>query len=138
MSTDHETVDAVGESNDQTDLGNKQSKEHSKGVGQYFSLDTIDKLLEFARGAQPAPIYASYPGIHVPYELLKREGWKDKVSSLADMWVAVGIPTLLRSVDPNLMTKFRVQTTSEEQKHAQVGRLSYPLMTLYELLACFD
>ena len=89
------------------DLGIKQSEQHALGIGQHFAPGIIDEVYEFAQTAQAPPIYTSHSDIPVVYELLKREGWREKILHLAESWTQVSITHLSKRAE-NLTLKVRI------------------------------
>lgn len=65
------------------------AEESSARIGQGLSEEDIADISQFIEDAAPNVRYRANPDIDVIYEILEKEGWEDKVSALADRWVAV-------------------------------------------------
>ena len=58
-------------------------------VGNGFSQEEIGDASTFVEDAETADIWRQHPEELVPYEMLEKKEWRERVSNWADIWASV-------------------------------------------------
>lgn len=64
-------------------------EEQPGAVGQGLSSDDIADASNFIEDAETAAVWRMNPDKVVPYEMLEKENWANRVSAWADTWASV-------------------------------------------------
>ena len=70
-------------------IGVDQTLQYAEYVSSSLPQHLIEDLLECAQNAQVPEQYVRDHNVNFLYEMLQREGWQEKVRTLAELWLKV-------------------------------------------------
>ncbi len=78
--------------NDPKGIAEEQTCRYLQAVDRGLPRELIENLSEYVKDARPLEIYSSHVEVPLIYEILEKEGWRERVGKLVDHWVEVCLP----------------------------------------------